>query len=234
VKQDSLMMSLINSPDDYQEGFRLKNLLPVDLDSRISIRPFTMQKTWLVRGRRPLISTHKTAGHSFLITIDFQRWRSFDEDARNLLWWHQIAFIQQHSLQDARPILVAGIGGLALAASQLVTQDVVMLSIGLTIAGLAGFQLYQNRRGERYIRQLTRADQGAILIAKQFGYSPVSAAANLHSALKILIAQVKTGQLAKVYQTRLQVLEICDQLQKTEYFDGKQIVNIANPQMLPR
>jgi hypothetical protein len=234
VKQDSLMMSFINSPDDYQEGSRLENLLPVDLDSRISIRPCLIQKTWFGRGGRPLISTHKTDSHSFLITIDFQRWHYFDEDARNLLWWHQIAFIQQHSLQDARPLLVAGIGGLTLAASQLIAQDVVMLSIGLAIAGLAGFQLYQNRRGERYLRQLTRADQGAILIAKQFGYSPVSAAANLHSALRILIAQVKTGQLAKVYRTRLHVLEICDQLQKTEYFDGKPIMNITNPQMIPR
>jgi Protein of unknown function (DUF3318) len=212
----------------------LETLFPMSWDKKILICTNPVKKAWLGKRNPPLITTNKKTSHDFAITINFQRWQHFDEDARNMLWWHELALIQQHSVAGDQPTIITGAMGLVLAASQLVSQDVVMLSIGLTVAGLAGFQVYQNRRGERYLRQITQADQGAISIARQFGYSSTSASANLHSALKILVAQVRNGQLARVYNTRLQVLEICDQLKKCEHLGGEPIINIANPQILQR
>jgi hypothetical protein len=195
--------------DNYLEISRLKNSSPIGWSNEISILDISGKKN---RWDKPsIITTNKKTGNSFLIVIDFRRWQYFDEDARNLLWWHELALIQQHSIKSHRQTIITGATGLALATSQILSQDVVMLSIGLTIAGLAGFQLYQNRRGERYIRQITQADQGAISIAKQFGYSTASASAALQSALKILAVQA-TGQTAKVYRTRLQVLDICNNM----------------------
>jgi Protein of unknown function (DUF3318) len=199
------------NPDGCIEYSRLASLLPAGWDKKILICVSPASKNWLGKYTQSLIAASKKNGDDFVISIDFRRWQYFDEDARNMLWWHELALIQQHSIKNHRSTVVTGAIGLALAASQVVTQDLVMLSIGLTIAGLAGFQFYQNRRGERYIRQITQADQGAISIARQFGYSTSSASATLHSALKILAVQA-TGQAVKVYRTRLQVLDICDNL----------------------
>jgi Protein of unknown function (DUF3318) len=195
--------------DNYLEISRLKNLLPVGWNNEISILDVLGKKNWW--DKPSLITTNKKTANSFLIVIDFRRWQYFDENARNLLWWHELALIQQHSIKSDRQTIITGTTGLALAASQILSQDIVMLSIGLTITGLSIFQLYQNRRGERYIRQITQADQGAIAIAKQFGYLTSVASKILHSTLKILVAQ-STGQATKVYRTRLQVLDICDNL----------------------
>jgi Protein of unknown function (DUF3318) len=199
-------MSFAIGSDNYLEISRLENLLPIGWSNEISILDISGKKN---RWSKPsIITTTKKTDNAFLIVIDFRRWQYFDEDARNLLWWHELALIQQHSIKSHRQTVITGATGLALATSQILSQDVVMLSIGLTIAGMSIFQLYQNRRGERYIRQITQADQGAIAIAKQFGYSTASASAALHSALKILAVQA-IGQTAKVCRTRLQVLDIC-------------------------
>jgi Protein of unknown function (DUF3318) len=208
-KYQPLMMPFAIDSDNYLEISRLKNLLPIGWNNETSILTVSAKKNrW---DKSSLITTSKKKGDTFSIVIDFRRWQYFDEDARNLLWWHELALIQQRSIKSYRQTILIGATGLMLAASQILSQDVVMLSIGLTIAGLAGFQLYQNRRGERYIRQITQADQGAISIARQFGYSTASASANLHSALKILATQA-TSSTAKIYYTRLQVLDICAQL----------------------
>jgi hypothetical protein len=202
-------MSFAIGSDNYLETSRLKNLLPIGWANKISILDISdIKNRW---SKPSIITTNKKTDNAFLIIIDFRRWQCFDEDARNLLWWHELALIQQHSIKNDRQTIITGITGLALATSQILSQDVVMLSIGLTIAGLAGFQFYQNHRGERYIRQITQADQGAISIAKQFGYSITAASGILHSTFKILAAQ-STGQAAKVYRTRLQVLDICNNL----------------------
>jgi Protein of unknown function (DUF3318) len=202
-------MSFFIGSDNYLEISRLKKLLPVGWSNEISVLDISGKKN---RWSKPsIITTTKKTGNAFLIVIDFRRWQYFGEDVRNLLWWHELALIQQHSIKSHQQTVITGAAGLALATSQILSQDVVMLSIGFTIAGMSIFQLYQNRRGERYIRQITQADQGAIAIAKQFGYSTTAASGILHSTFKILAAQ-STGQAAKVYRTRLQVLDICNNL----------------------
>jgi Protein of unknown function (DUF3318) len=202
-------MSFAISSDNCLEISRLKNSLPIGWHNRVSILDISgKENQW---DKPSLITTNKKTNNYFLIVIDFRRWQYFDEDARNLLWWHEVALIQQHSIENDRSVIITGATGLVLATSQLISQDIVMLSVGLTIAGLSIFQLYQNRRGERYLRQITQADQGAISIAKQFGYSTSAASTILHSTLKILAAQ-STGQATNVYHTRLQVLDICDNL----------------------
>jgi hypothetical protein len=225
-----ILAANVNS-DGRLEYSRLVALLPAGWDKKILICVSPSSKNWLGKYTQPLIATSKKTGDDFVIAIDFRRWQYFDEDARNMLWWHELALLQQHSVKDHRSTVVTGAIGLALSACQIISQDVVMLSIGLTIAGLSGFQLYQNRRGERYIRQITQADQGAISIARQFGYSTASASATLHSALKILAAQA-TGQAAKVYHTRLQVLDICNSLSilisENQINHSHENANIAN------
>jgi hypothetical protein len=204
-----------SSIDNYQERHRLENLLPTDWNEKISICSSSGKKSWLGDRTQPLITTNKMADRSFSIAINFRWWQQLDEDVRNLLWWHELARIQRHSVVDDRTAVIIGIAGLSMATGQLISQDIVMLAIGSIVAGLAGFQLYQSRRGEQYLRHLTQADRGAIALAEQFGYSPTAAYENLHSALKMLTAKVTSGQLAKVYRTRLQVLEICGQFAKS-------------------
>jgi Protein of unknown function (DUF3318) len=204
------MMFAKNSVVNCLESDRLKNLMPPGWSPKIAIgfNSGGAKKSGFLKKAMPLIATHKLTDRSFLITIHVQRWQFLAEDVRNLLWWHELARIQQHSVGNGRQLLLLGSGVLGLTVLPLVIQDVVLLSIGLTIVGLAGFRYYQCQRGEQHLRSLTQADRGAIALAIQFGYSPALAYESLHSALKILISQVTMGRLAKTYRTRLEVLEI--------------------------
>lgn len=204
------MVSLATSSTAFSEHSRLGQLIPPDWPERIVIcaSPEQSWKSGWLKTSALLITTRQRVDRSLLITIDFQQWHKLEEHIRDLLWWHELAKIQQRTVGTSRQLFLWGVGVLGLNVLPLAAQDVVMLSIGLTIAGLAGFRYYQDYYGEKYLRSLTRADWGAITLATQFGYSPRLAYESLHSALKIMVAQVTTGKLAKVYRTRLEVLEI--------------------------
>jgi hypothetical protein len=195
---------------NFAESYRLEQLIPPNWPERITICACT-EHLWLfglLKTSTPLITTRQVADRSFSIMINALWWTSLEEHVRNLLWWHELARIQQHSVENGRRALLLGSGVLGLTVLPLMAHDVVLLSIGLTVAGLASFRYYQGQCGELYLRSLTRADGGAIALATQFGYTPTLAYQSLHSALKILTVQITMGKLARVYRTRLEVLEI--------------------------
>jgi Protein of unknown function (DUF3318) len=190
---------------------RLQTLLPNDLSSEVAIAPKRRRRSLITSSKdhRPtLIRTKKLNNKCHNIEIDFNAWQEIDLDYRNLLFWHEVARIQQHSVRSDRWALVVLATGLGMSVLEVTSQQVILLSIYLLLTVIALWQLYQNNRGESYLRTVTQADQGAILLAQQFGYSLPRAYRNLHGAIKMLIEQSHRGLLAKQYQTRLQVLEI--------------------------
>jgi hypothetical protein len=205
-----MMVSVAISSEILAEHSRLGRLIPPDWPERIVIcaSPGQSRKSGWLKNSTVLITTRQRVDQSFSIAIHPQRWHKLEEHVRNLLWWHELARIQQHTVGTDRRLLIWGAGFFGLTVVPLAVQDVILLSIGLTVTGLAGFWYYQDHYGEQYLCSLTRADWGAITLATQFGYSPRLAYESLQSALKIMVAQVTTGNLAKVYRTRLEVLEI--------------------------
>jgi hypothetical protein len=196
---------------------RLETLLPNDLLSQVAITKcrrsliasFTTNQLTLIRTKRLAQKRHQ-------IEIDFNAWQEIDLDYRNLLFWHEVARIQQHSVRSDRWQLSVLAAGLGMSILEVTSQQVVLLSIYLLLTAIALWQLYQNNRGESYLRSATQADQGAILLAQQFGYSLPRAYRNLRGAIKMLLRRSHQGLLAKQYQTRLQVLEISAIKQREE------------------
>jgi Protein of unknown function (DUF3318) len=223
------MVSVATSSAAFAEHSRLGQLIPPDWPERIVIcsSPEQSRKSGWLKTSSLLITTRQRVDRSFVITIDSQQWHKLEEHVRDLLWWHELARIQQHTVGFGRSSFLWGTGVFGLTVLPLAAQDVILLSIGLTVTGLAGFRYYQEHYGEQYLRSLTRADWGAINLATQFGYSPRLSYESLHSALKIMVAQVTTGNLAKVYRTRLEVLEIADR--ENNICSGKSLANPPIP-----
>ena len=140
--------------------------------------------------------------------IDLMRWQELNSDQRDLLFWHEVARIQNRTvaLQWERTVLIIG---LLISLTELLSQNLLSLSVSLAVALLAGYQLYQRNQGERSLREATLADQSALNLAVQFGYSLSQAYSSLHNALKTLSSQTSQKSLWRKYQVRLQVLEIC-------------------------
>jgi hypothetical protein len=179
---------------------RLKNLLPNELKSCVSIAIVKDSRSHLIR-------TKKTEKNRCTIQID-SKCLEIKSDYRNLLFWHEVARIQKHSVRGDRWEKIILTAGLSMSVLEIFSQNVLLLAIYLLLAGIAGWQLYQSNLGESHFKQATQADRSAIILATEFGYSFPKAYNSLHQALKILLAQAPKGHLLKEYQTRLQVLEI--------------------------
>jgi hypothetical protein len=180
---------------------RLAALLPEELRSQVSILLF---KTIDV----DLIHTQRLHHQDYSIQIDFNRWQSLNLGQRNLLFWHEVARIQGQGIrQSSREVAVMSIGGIALLA-ELMAQNLLGVITTLAVTGLAGYQFYQQHRGERALRAVSSADQDAIKLAIQFGYSFSDAYSSLCSALQTLAKQKSQKSHRKRYQVRLRVLEI--------------------------
>jgi hypothetical protein len=158
--------------------------------------------------RPRLILTKKLAKKRHQIEIDLNAWQEIDLDYRNLLFWYEVARIQQHSVPSDRWQLIVFTAGLGMSTLEITSHHVLLLAVYLLLTVIAGWQLYQNNRGESYLRAATQADQGAILLAQQFGYSLPRAYRSLRGAISMLLKRSPKGFLAAQYQTRRQVLEI--------------------------
>jgi len=181
---------------------RLKLSLPHELHKRIVIVRSTDVNP-------PLIVTKMLSRDRCAIQVDPIRWETLEEAHRDLLFWHEVARVQAGTVKTFSWELFAITGGLAVSLVELSAQNLVAFSIALVVVGLASNQLYQRRHGERNLREATAADQGAIALAQQFGYSYTTAYHALQEALDILIRQTKSNNQNAKYQARLQVMEIC-------------------------
>jgi hypothetical protein len=180
---------------------RLETLLPDNLLTQIAIASSAEH-------RPRLILTKKLAKKRHQIEIDLNAWQEIDLDYRNLLFWYEVARIQQHSVPSDRWQLIVFTAGLGMSTLEITSHHVLLLAVYLLLTVIAGWQLYQNNRGESYLRAATQADQGAILFAQQFGYSLPRAYRSLRGAINMLLKRSPKGFLAAQYQTRRQVLEI--------------------------
>ena len=194
----------MNSPTselaENPEFQRLESLLPSELRSRITLSRSSQ--------RNPaVIATAKVDKNQFLIQIDWSQWHQLSLNQRDLLLWHEVSRIQTDSIVHFSWEPIVMITGLSIGWIEILSQNFLSLSFALVAIGLAGNQLYQRQRGERSLRVSARADQNAIALAIQSGYSSVQAHRSLQEALRILIRKTPQNARWRRYQVRLSVLD---------------------------
>lgn len=181
---------------------RLQKLLPPKLQNKVMLQGTTEIKP-------PLIKCEKVSRQAqFQIQIDLVCWEQIPINQRNLLFWHEVASIQNKTIHKnnwERAFIAMGLCG---ALVEVGTQNIFLLSLALTMSGLAGYQLYQRNFGERRLKEATQADQKAIALAIDFGYTLPKAYKSLSKALKTLISQTSKKWLQAHYKARLQVLKV--------------------------
>jgi hypothetical protein len=184
---------------DLSELRRLKNLLPPELRSWVTVEASTAVNP-------PLITSEEIGKDQVEIQVDLTKWEALALDQRNLLFWHEVARIQNDTIpRDGWEMaaLAIGLGG---AVGELWVQDGLLLVLALALCGVSGFRLYQRNNGQKTLKEAIEADEKAIALATRFGYTLPNAYKSLGSALKILIDQSTTKKNRKRYETRLEAL----------------------------
>lgn len=185
---------------DTSELRRLRTLLPPELQSWV-----TIERTTAVNP--PLITCEEIGKDQVEIQVDLVRWDQLARDQRNLLFWHEVARIQNDTIPKdgwEMAALAVGLGG---AVGELWVQDGILLLLALALSGVAGYRLYQRNSSDRSLKEAIEADEKAIAIATRFNYKLPTAYKSLGSALKALIDQTP-GKRARVrYEARLQALK---------------------------
>jgi hypothetical protein len=178
---------------------RLKTLLPPELQSWVMIEASTEVNP-------PLIRTEELGKDEIEIQIDLAKWENLAIDQRNLMFWHEVARIQNDTIPREgweMAALAIGLGG---AVGELWVQDGLLLLLALGLCGISGYRLWQKNNGEKNLREAIEADEKAIIIATRFGYSMKNAYQSLGSAFKTLIEQTPNRSRRKKYEERLQAL----------------------------
>jgi hypothetical protein len=178
---------------------RLKTLLPPELQSWVSVEGTTEVNP-------PLIRCEEIGKDQVEIQIDLIKWEQLALDQRNLLFWHEVARIQNDTIpRDGWEMaaLAIGLGG---AVGELWVQDGLLLVLALVLCGVSGYRLYQKNNGERNLKEAAEADEKAIALATRFGYSLPNAYKSLGSALKTLVEQTPGRRQRSRYEMRLQAL----------------------------
>ncbi|ELR98345.1 DUF3318 domain-containing protein [Gloeocapsa sp. PCC 73106] len=178
---------------------RLKTLLPPELQSWVMVEGSTEVNP-------PLIRCEELGKDEVEIQVDLVKWENLAMDQRNLLFWHEVARIQNDSIPREgweMAALAIGLGG---AVGELWVQDGLLLLLALSLCGISGYRLWQKNNGDRQIKELIEADEKAIVLATRFGYSLRNAYKSLGSALKTLIEQTPNRRQRKRYDERLQAL----------------------------
>ena len=178
---------------------RLKTLLPPELQSWVTVEGTTEVNP-------PLIRCEEIGKDQVEIQIDLVKWDQLALDQRNLLFWHEVARVQNDTIpRDGWEMaaLAIGLGG---AVGELWVQDGLLLLLALALCGVSGWRLYQKNNGDKTLKEALEADQKAITLATRFGYTLPNAYKSLGSALKTLIEQTAKKGLRSKYETRLQAL----------------------------
>jgi hypothetical protein len=179
---------------------RLKGLLPPELQSWVTVEG-------TVEVNPPLIRCEEISRDQVEIQIDLVKWDELAMDQRNLLFWHEVARVQNDTIPKdgwEMAALAIGLGG---AVGELWVQDGLLLVLALALCSVSGWRLYQKNSGEKQIRELTDADEKAIALAQRFGYSLPNAYKSLGSALKTLIDKTPSKRQRSKYEARLSALK---------------------------
>lgn len=194
---------------------RLKGLLPPELQSWVMV-----EKS--IDVNPPLIRSEEIGKDQVEISIDLARWEQLALDQRNLLFWHEVARIQNDTIpRDGWEMaaLAIGLGG---AVGELWVQDGLLLILALALCGVSGYRLYQKNNGERNLQEAIEADDKAIALATRFGYSLPNAYKSLGSALKALIEQTPKKRQRAKYEARLQALKRGAAKAKSRFKGGRE------------
>lgn len=194
------MTTFATAKSDMSELRRLKALLPPELQSWV-----TVEKA--IDVNPPLVRSEELGKDEVEIQIDLVAWEQLAKDQRNLLFWHEVARIQNDTIpRDGWEMaaLAIGLGG---AVGELWVQDALLLLLALALCGVSGYRLYQKNNSDRTLREAVEADERAISLATRFGYSLPNAYKSLGSALKVLIEQTPKKRLRSRYEARLQALK---------------------------
>ncbi len=178
---------------------RLKTLLPPELQSWVIVEGTTEVNP-------PLIRSEELGKDEIEIQIDLTKWDNLAIDQRNLLFWHEVARIQNDTIPREgweMAALAIGLGG---AVGELWVQDGLLLLLALALCGISGYRLWQKNNNEKTLVDAIAADEKAIALATRFGYSLPNAYKSLGSALKTLIEQTPSRRQRKKYEERLQSL----------------------------
>lgn len=180
---------------------RLRTLLPPELQSWVTVEATTVVNP-------PLITCEEVGKDQVEIQVDLARWEQLARDQRNLLFWHEVARIQNDTIpRDGWEMaaLAIGLGG---AVGELWVQDGLLLLLALALCGVSGYRLYQRNNSQQSLAKATAADEQAIALATRFDYTLPNAYKSLGSALKALIEQTPGRRARKQYEARLQALKV--------------------------
>jgi len=179
---------------------RLRNLLPPELQSWVSVEGTTEVNP-------PLITTEEIGRDQVEVLIDLVKWDQLAIDQRNLLFWHEVARIQNDTIPKdgwEMAALAIGLGG---AVGELWVQDGLLLLLALGLCGVSGYRLYVKNNGQKQLQEAIDADEKAIALATRFNYTLPNAYKSLGSALKTLIEQSPSKRQRAKYESRLQALK---------------------------
>jgi hypothetical protein len=185
---------------DLSELRRLKTLLPPELKSWVTIEAATAVNP-------PLVTSEEIGKDQVEVQIDLAKWDQFALDQRNLLFWHEVARIQNDTIPKdgwEMAALAIGLGG---AVGELWVQDGLLLLLAMSLCGVSGWRLYQRNNGMKTLQEAIEADEKAIALATRFGYTLPNAYKSLGSALKLLIEQTPKKRIRRRFESRLDALK---------------------------
>lgn len=195
---------------------RLKALLPPELQSWVMVEGSTEVNP-------PLIRCEEIGRDEVEIQIDLAKWENLAIDQRNLLFWHEVARIQNDTIPREgweMAALAIGLGG---AVGELWVQDGLLLLLALALCGISGYRLWQKNNGERTMKEAMEADEKAIALATRFGYSLPNAYKSLGSAFKTLIELTPNRRQRKRYEARLDALKRSAAKAKNNMKQGREV-----------
>jgi len=179
---------------------RLKSLLPPEMQSWVTVEGTTEVNPTLIR-------CEEIGKDQVEIQIDLVKWEQLALDQRNLLFWHEVARVQNDTIpRDGWEMaaLAIGLGG---AVGEVWVQDGLLLVLALALCGVSGWRLYQKNNADRTLKEAYDADEKAIALATRFGYSLPNAYKSLGSALKAMIDLTPAKRQRNKYEARLQALK---------------------------
>ncbi|MEM1241934.1 MAG: DUF3318 domain-containing protein [Cyanobacteria bacterium P01_H01_bin.26] len=189
-----------SSRADMGELRRLRSLLPPELQSWVTVEP-------AMDVGPPLITSEELGKDQVEVQIDLPKWEQLAIDQRNLLFWHEVARVQNDTIpRDGWEMaaLAIGLGG---AVGELWVQDGLLLLLALGLCSISGWRLYKRNNAEKTLKESMDADEKAISLATRFGYSLPNAYKSLGSALKTLIEQTPKKKQRDRYVKRLEALK---------------------------
>lgn len=189
-----------NARAEMGELRRLRTILPPELQSWVTVEASTSTNP-------PLITCEEIGKDQVEVQINLVRWDQLAKDQRNLLFWHEVARIQNDTIpRDGWEMaaLAIGLGG---AVGELWVQDGLLLLLAMGLCGFSGWRLYQRNNTQQSVELATAADQKAIALATRFGYTLPNAYKSLGSALKVLIDETPSKRKRKQIESRLQALK---------------------------